>query len=496
LIFGDKFMTAATPQLRFWVDMALECVRRDHTPSLSPGDQTGPFLTARALGMALAALNDAHAYASRRTPLLSLNDTPGLASVTNPDIAGAAACAQVLRLRYPNQASLLESAWIRWLEYFKFGPETNSDQLAGRTFGTAVHKFGDADISKAAAGQYTPTGESYTHTAPPIQPTQGYAGARWGEATPLLATRVAGFPFPPGRISDKKVNPSPHYTDDFTKVTTKGYIDRSLGRSLEEEVIGIAWGYDGPPEIGTPPRLYMQVVLTILDAIEARMTHQLSGVDELQIVAGVAIAMADAGIDAWYYKYNPEHMMWRPAVGVRNAIEGNGVAVPNWLPLGRPDTNGSGTGLTPDFPAYPSGHATFGAAAFQLLRLFLVEKCVATFDENGIDNVSFDFVSDEFNGRNKDPRTMRPRERITLPYDSLWQAIIDNSVSRVYLGVHWEFDGVTTHDSENTGDKFGIPDSPSVLGKTGGVWLGAQIANQIAPKLGITQKTINDSKIL
>ena len=126
----------------------------------------------------------------------------------------------------------------------------------------------------------------------------------------------------------------------------------------------------------------------------------------------------------------------------------------------------------------------------------MVEKLVATFDDNGTDHVSFDFVSDEFNGRNKDPRTMQPRERITLPYDSLWQAIIDNSVSRVYLGVHWEFDGVTTHDSENTGDKFGIPDSPSVLGKTGGVWLGAQIANQIAPKLGITQKTINDSKIL
>jgi len=491
-------MTAATPQLRFWVDMALECVRRDHTPALTPGDQKGPFLTARTLGMALAALNDAHAYASGRTPLLSLNATSGLTSVTNPDVAGAAACVQVLKLRYPNQANLLESAWIHWLDYFEFesGSETNSAQIAGRAFGTAVDKLGAADISKAAAGQYTPTGNPYTHIAPPTQPTQGYAGARWGESIPLLAMRVSGFPFPPGRISDKKVNSTSHFAEDFAKVADKGYIDRSRGRSLKEEVIGIAWGYDGPTEIGTPPRLYMQVVLTILDAIEARMSGQLTTVDELQIIAGVAIAMADAGIDAWYYKYDPEHMMWRPAVGIRNAIEGNGVADLNWLPLGRPDTNGSGIGLTPDFPAYPSGHATFGAAAFQLLRLFLVEKLVATFDENGIDNVAFDFVSDEFNGRNKDPRTMQPREHITLAHSSLWQAIIDNSVSRVYLGVHWQFDGVTTHDSENTGDKFGIPDSPSVLGKTGGVWLGAQIANQIAPKLGITQDTINASKIL
>lgn len=62
-------MTTATSKLRFWIDMALECVRRDHTPTLSPGDQRGPFLTARALGMALAALNDANAYASNRPPL-------------------------------------------------------------------------------------------------------------------------------------------------------------------------------------------------------------------------------------------------------------------------------------------------------------------------------------------------------------------------------------------------------------------------------------------
>ncbi|MCY7274804.1 MAG: vanadium-dependent haloperoxidase, partial [Phormidesmis sp. CAN_BIN44] len=283
-----------------------------------------------------------------------------------------------------------------------------------------------------------------------------------------------------------------------------------------EEVIGIAWGYDGPPELGTPPRLYMQVVLTVLDAIKARMnspvdelrtlltkykaleariSNQLTPVEELEIVAAVGIAMADAGIDAWHYKYEPTHMMWRPAVGIREAVVGNGVADPNWLSLGRPDTNGSRTGLTPDFPAYPSGHATFGAAAFQLLRLFLVEKGVATFDENGTDRVPFDFVSDEFNGRNKDPRTMQPRERIMLPYTSLWEAIIDNSVSRVYLGVHWQFDGVTTRNSEGTDDDFGIPSSPSVLGKAGGVWLGAQIANQIALKLGVTLATINASKI-
>jgi vanadium chloroperoxidase len=169
--------------------------------------------------------------------------------------------------------------------------------------------------------------------------------------------------------------------------------------------------------------------------------------------------------------------------------------VPDWFPLGRPDTNGSGVGLTPNFPSYPSGHATFGGAAFQLMRLFLVEKGVSTFHGNGIDRFGFEFVSDEYNGRNKDPRTMQPRYLLTLKHDSLWQAIVDNSVSRVYLGVHWEFDGITTRNSANNGDEFGIPASPDRLGHTGGVWLGAQIANKIAPKLGISAGTIAASKI-
>ena len=60
-------MTAASPQLRFWVEMALECVRRDHTSTISVGDQRGPFLTARALGPRLIQSQNARAVA-RATP--------------------------------------------------------------------------------------------------------------------------------------------------------------------------------------------------------------------------------------------------------------------------------------------------------------------------------------------------------------------------------------------------------------------------------------------
>ncbi len=81
-------------------------------------------------------------------------------------------------------------------------------------------------------------------------------------------------------------------------------------------MIGIFWGCDGPPELGTPPRLYMQVVLAVLDEIEARNPGGLLEDEELQIIAAAGLSMADAGIAAWHYKYSPEHMMWRPVLGI------------------------------------------------------------------------------------------------------------------------------------------------------------------------------------
>jgi vanadium chloroperoxidase len=117
---------------------------------------------------------------------------------------------------------------------------------------------------------------------------------------------------------------------------------------------------------------------------------------------------------------------------------------------------------------------------------------LAKFDAEGVDNVGFDFVSDEYDGRNEDPRTGLPRDLITRRHASLWQAIVENSVSRVYLGVHWEFDGVTVKGPDGKA-AFGVPVTPKELGDIGGVWLGAQIANVLALKLGVSPTTINKS---
>ena len=153
-------------------------------------------------------------------------------------------------------------------------------------------------------------------------------------------------------------------------------------------------------------------------------------------------------MQCWFAKYHYD--LWRPVVGIREANPGSGptgqgdgnpwtVGDTDWQPLGAPRSNPAvpagfpdwspARNFTPNFPAYPSGHATFGAAAFGVVRGFY-----------GTDNVPFSFVSDELNGSTLDAdRSVRPRLERSFP--TLSQAALENALSRVYLGVHWIFDG-------------------------------------------------------
>lgn len=383
---------------------------------------------------------------------------------------------------------MLYPSWDLWLRLFDHASNTVSE-TEGRAIADGINNIGANDRAVAGTPPYAPMGD-YSHQAPFNTPNQGFAGSNWGAgATRLKTVAVPGFAPPPGRTGPAPGNfngSDPQYLAELALVEAKGGFQDGT-RTGQEEVTGVYWGYDGPPEVGTPPRLYMQVALTVLDSLHKRSPAPLNLDEELLAIAGVGIAMAEAGIDAWFYKYSPDHMLWRPALGIPHAGRAG------WLPYGRPDTNGSGVGLTPDFPAYPSGHATFGAAAFHVLRLFLVQQGAAQFNADGTDTMRFTFTSDEYNGRNTCPRSGTPRPAITRTYDSLWAAIVDNSISRVFLGVHWQFDGVTVKGADPDGE-LGVPASPQDLGRRGGVWLGLQIANQVAGYLGVSSATFSASQ--
>jgi len=473
-------------QLRYWIETALDANRVDHTDTTVPEaqKQTGPFRSARALAMTLIAMHDAYvtvagAGAAYRPELL-----PTTARGGDPVSAAVGAAFATLNGLYASQARFFA---VRWADYIARYQVDRLSLAFGQAVGLACVNWRlPADAPHLLPGAHMPVAD-YDHAEDPLEPGQGYNGVLWGGAASFFpGMTLQGLASPPGtKVVDGQIpsgadigfEPGEYYEKELAEVAEYGGL-ASAKRSAEQLEIGIYWGYDGPKELGTPPRLYMQVALAVLD----QRPRPLPEAAWLHALSAVAIGMADAGIQAWHYKWSPLHMLWRPVLGVRHA---QAPGSPPWRPYGKPLTNmpGAQQGATPNFPAYPSGHATFGAVAFELLRRFLRKAEGLRFTDDQDDPIGFVFVSDEFDGRNIDPTTGFSRPRRPRHYPSLWKAIVDNSESRIWLGVHWRMDGISLRAADGS-SVSGSPRNPGELGDFGGVQLGMRIARSIAAQRG------------
>src|SRR5439155_20653131 len=225
---------------------------------------------------------------------------------------------------------------------------------------------------------------------------------------------------------------SPEYAAAFNETKRVGGdgIVTPTQRTLEQTHIAISWAYDATPSLCAPPRLYNQVTVHIADEMGTE------GIELARLLALVNVAMADAAIAIWEAKYHYD--FWRPITGIRESDPGTGptgagddnpatIGDLTFTPLGAPASILNGPNFTPPFTAYPSGHAGFGGAIFEILRRFY-----------GTDNIGFTFVSDEFNGVTKD-HNGNVRPYMPRSFSTLSQAEEENVQSRIYLGIHWHF---------------------------------------------------------
>lgn len=418
----------------YWNQVALDAVKADFTTndsSVNPSpEQGGPTRTSRVLAIVHLAMYDAYVGIKGGATYLSYSssETAGTTDLQAAQAAVAsAACLTLLTLFSRQKDTFLK-------EHEKFVamlPDHDPKIAKGLAWGLLVAEKMLAnrkdDGSSASDAFYAPSTEPARHRPDPLNPAQGFLGPLWGKVKPFgitnLTTQVAGID-PPALNSSA-------YATDFNEVLNKG---RNQGgtRTSAETTIGLFWAYDGARNIGVPPRLYNQVVRAIA------LKKGASEAENAKLFAMVNVAMADAGIQAWYEKY--KYNIWRPVVGIREADAGWGSSglgdgnagtsgYPYWVPLGSPATNQPAkSAFTPNFPAYPSGHATFGTAALRVAALAL----------NIPDSFGFSFVSDELDGVAIGATGVRARYTNTLTIAS---AIEENVLSRVYLGVHWQFDG-------------------------------------------------------
>lgn len=459
-------------QILYWNDVALEANKVAHTTLLDK-NALGPVLSARALAITHLAMYDAFVGTSvTALPHYMATLTPAAAGASvNAAIAAAAHC--TLTKLYPNQKPYFD------LKHAQSGiNETGMDD--GHEYGLLVgqavlnDRASDPDTADDGYDSYITKGK---HRPDPDN-DQGYYAPFYGAKSKCFAVTKRWALDAPYALS------SPEYNKAVKQVRAKGIAAELMGtlppgsnaRTAEETLKGIFWGYDGAYGLGTPPRLYNQILRT-LAAAKANSTEQ-----NAQLFAMANVAMADAGILAWEQKYR--YNFWRPVVAIREHDKSMGPTAtgshnldndcdPGWLPLGAPKTNSFGVkNFTPNFPAYPSGHATFGAAALHTARLFYGVAAGDRANDNLFKDAalnSLTVISDEFNGVNKDDKnTIRPKHTRTFP-GGLWQMIIENGFSRVLLGVHWYFDAFAVKAN----------DHPDFSKNIGGAALGINIAEDI-----------------
>lgn len=434
----------------YWNAVLLEASRRDFTRGFNNAQQPGPIRTARAMAIVHLAIHDVIAFRNNLPAAAYLEKKGVVHGIVSPGggdrsdmIAGAAVT--TLKALYPNYTAFINDS---------LGPVNAAAFAFGVTVGDAVLAHRSGDGSDVMLTRSQPTSPVYgQHRADPFQPNQSQLGPVWGSVTRFLGAAHKPLADHPGRGLPNYLS-DPDYLADFEEVRDLGSVVRGA-RTAEQQRIGIYWGYDGATNLGVPPRLYNQIARKVVES------RNLSLARTAELFAIVNVAMADAGIDAWHYKYTND--LWRPVVGLRQemAIQGGD---PFWAPLGAPQTNIPGLAtLTPNFPAYPSGHATFGAALFQSLRLSLqtapgpitLQSVLAA--ETGapapIANETFAFVSDELDGIASDCDGST-RTRVEKVFTTFAEAVWENSVSRIYLGVHWRFDGIPRNAAQNVG---GVP---------------------------------------
>jgi len=432
-VAGDS--ARAADMMHHWNDEAMKANGLDHTPiargeSRVFGEQLGPGRSARAAAIIHTAIYDAiNAITHRDVSFSGIPDVPADSSI---DAAIAQAAHDTMVALYPSQRAHCDAVLATDLAGIADGKAKEMGQTAGRMAAAAILQRSTNDGSVHAEPQlgagFTPSNEPGHWRQDPISQIPVALGAHWGKVKPLVIRSAAAYrvPAPPNLHSNE-------YTQAFNEVKRLGGdgITTPTERTAEQTMVGLFWAYDGVPTIGTPVRFFNQIAVAIADQRGADV------VEMAKLLALVNIAMSDAGIAAWESKFHWQ--VWRPITGIREADAGTGpsgkgdgnvhtLGDPSFMPAGAPASNLMGPNFTPPFPAYPSGHATFGGALFQMLRNIY-----------RTDSIPFTIVSDELNGLTRgNDGIVRPL--IPRSFRSLSEAEEENGQSRIYLGIHWAFD--------------------------------------------------------
>ncbi|WP_291965444.1 phosphatase PAP2 family protein [Maribacter sp.] len=213
----------------------------------------------------------------------------------------------------------------------------------------------------------------------------------WGENRTFASKNKA--------IEDPKMipydtTPGSAYYKQFENVYLK---DLELTQ-LEKEA-AIWWGDD--PDVSFTPPGHSYYFATL--AVEG---HDISLIETTQVYAQVGMAVSDAFVNCWKWKY--QFFTERPNTFIPKYID------EEWESFW-PD---------PPFPSFPSGHAIQAAAAATVLEHNFGKE--------------FTFTDRAHEGRERDE--LKETDFVIRSFDSFWDAAQETADSRFYGGIHTQLD--------------------------------------------------------
>ncbi|MEU3249829.1 vanadium-dependent haloperoxidase [Streptomyces sp. NPDC006997] len=401
--------------VHYWNDVLIKLIKRVGG---------GPVPFTRAAAMMNAAIYDADSSYQltwkggiSSAPYIDADPYPGW--IEGPDeeerVIGRTAYNILLHL-YGSETAFLDQ---RFRERFGTEP-TDFDILDTTVVNKMVTQMEDArrldgsENREAYTGTLEPGAWRPTNYAdmndPACQTQSDAVDPNWGLVKPFALTSGAQFrPPTPGVYGTyQQLLASDAYEAQVEAVRRVGAEQETtetpeVNRTVDQEAAAWFWANDNDGTFKPPGQL--------LQATRDIATQRgLNTYQNARLFALVSIALADAGIAVRDVKYQTEIDLWRPV----SAIRESGID-PEWKPLLK---NADGVNVNPCFPAWASGHATFGAAWAGIMRRYF-----------NADGIAFDMVTDD------------PRSPVhTRHFTSFSAAAREDAYSRVWLGVHFPWD--------------------------------------------------------
>ena len=251
----------AAGRLRYWNEITLSASALDFFPEVT-GDQPGPARTSRAFAIVHIALFDAvNAIAGGYRSYTGLPPAP---SGTLLDTAIAQAAHDALVALYPSQATRFDALLADDLRRLPDGRAKTDGIDTGRRAAASILARRANDGSQHAEPRvgvgFLTSNQPGKWRPDPISQVPLAVGAFWGRVTPFVPPPPDRFRLPPPPALTSEA-----YTAAFNEVKRLGGdgVITPTERTAEQTVIGIYWGYDGTPGLGTPPRLYNQIAVQI-----------------------------------------------------------------------------------------------------------------------------------------------------------------------------------------------------------------------------------------